>query len=270
MKEKIKKERDKNAKELSMTKISALVVARNEESRLEMCLSRLMFADECVVVLDRTTDGSKEIALSCGARVHEGDFEREGDRRNFGIDQCQGDWILEVDADEWVSPELAQEIRRVIKEESADWREVPIDNYIGSRLVRYGWGGSFGTTAVPRLFKKGVKVWGLQRLHPSVTFQGKKGPRLKEALIHHLDKDLSDTLKRFNSYTTARAKDLSESRKIDKTVTNIRRFFFRFYKCFIQRKGYREGALGFVIAVLTGLYPLISTLKAQEIIKKES
>ncbi len=252
-----------------MTKISALVIARNEESRLQACLSHLTFADECVVVLDRTTDGSKDIALSCGARVHEGSFEKEGDRRNFGIHHCQGDWILEVDADELVSPELAQEIRLVIEKASADWWEVPIDNYIGSRLVRYGWGGSFGTTAVPRLFKKGVKVWGSQRLHPSVTFQGKKGSRLKGTLVHHLDEDLSDTVKRFNSYTSARAKDLAESGKIDGTATNIRRFFFRFYKCFIRRKGYKEGALGFVIALLTGLYPLVSTLKAQEILKKK-
>ncbi len=253
----------------AMIKISALVIARNEESRLEACLSHLKFADECVVVLDRTTDRSKEIALSCGATLYEGSFEKEGDRRNFGLSQCQGEWILEVDADEWVSPELAQEIRILIESPTADWWEVPIDNYIGPRLVRYGWGGSFGTTAVPRLFKKGVKVWGPQRLHPSVTFLGKKGPRLKGVLVHHLDKDLSDTLKRFNSYTLARAKDLAETRKIDKTSTNVRRFFFRFYKCFVRRKGYKEGALGFFIAVLTGLYPLVSTLKAQEILKQK-
>lgn len=249
--------------------LSVLVVARNEEARLKECLSHLTWADECVVVLDRTTDNSKKIALSQKAHVYEGSWEKEGDRRNFGISQCKGEWILEVDADEWIPDTLAHEIRETLKNSAYNWYEVPVDNYIGSRLVRYGWGSSFGTTAVPRLFKKGTKIWGVQRVHPSVTFTGKKGPRLKTPFIHHLDKDLSDTLKRFNSYTTARATDLADKGKIDRVSTNIRRFFMRFYKCFIRRKGYKEGALGFVIALLTGLYPLVSSLKAQELLKKK-
>lgn len=250
-------------------KISALVIARNEEKRLQTCLEHLAWADECIVVLDRTTDRSKDIAISHGAYVYEEAWEKEGERRNFGISKCKGPWILEIDADEWVSEALAQEIQEIIKSSTFDWYEVPVDNYIGSRLVRYGWGGSFGTTAVPRLFKKDIKTWGAQHVHPSVTFAGKKGKRLKNGLIHHLDKDLSDTLKRFDSYTTARAKDLASQNKHERVSTNIRRFFMRFYKCFFRRKGYKEGALGFVIALLTGLYPLVSALKALEIAKKK-
>lgn len=249
--------------------ISALVVARNEEKRLQACLAHLAWANECVVILDRTTDKSKVIALSHRAHVYEGSWEKEGERRNFGISKCNGSWILEVDADEWVPEALAQEICEIINSPSFDWCEIPVDNYIGSRLVRYGWGGSFGTTAVPRLFKKNAKTWGGQHVHPSVTFVGKKGKRLKNAFIHHLDKDFSDTLKRFDSYTTARAKDLILQNKHERVSTNIRRFFTRFYKCFIRRKGYKEGSLGFVIALLTGLYPLVSALKAQEILKKK-
>lgn len=249
--------------------LSTLVIARNEEARLKECLSRLTWADECIVILDRTTDNSKNIARSQGAKVYEGAWEKEGDRRNFGIAQCKGDWILEVDADEWVSETLAREIQTTILSSSFNWHEIPVDNYIGSRLVRYGWGGSFGTTAIPRLFKKGAKIWGPQRVHPSVTFTGKKGKRLNTPFIHHLDRDLSDTLKRFNAYTSAKAVDLVEQGKFDSTLSNIRRFFTRFYKCFVRRKGYKEGSIGFIIALLTGLYPLVSTLKAQELLKKK-
>lgn len=249
--------------------LSALVVARNEEDRLAACLSHLDFADEKVVILDRTTDRSKEISLSWGAQIHEASFEKEGDRRNFGIACCNGQWVLEVDADEWASDDLGKEIKGIIQKNLADWYEVPIDNYVGTRLVRYGWGGAFGTTAAARLFKKGVKIWGNERLHPSVVFKGNQGPRLKMSLVHHLDKDLSDMLRRFDSYTTARAKDLIERNIFYKTSTNIRRAFTRFYKCFIQRKGYKEGGLGFLIALLTGLYPLVSSLKAHEILNRK-
>ena len=76
-----------------MPTLSALVVAHNEEQRLPACLEPLRFADEVVVVLDRCTDGTRDIALAVGARLLEGGWEIEGDRRNAGIAACSGDWI---------------------------------------------------------------------------------------------------------------------------------------------------------------------------------
>jgi glycosyltransferase involved in cell wall biosynthesis len=251
-------------------KISILIVARNEEKILANCLSHTTWADEVVVLLDRTTDCSPQIARKSGARVVEGAWELEGERRNAGVEACQGSWILEVDADEEISEDLKIEIQDLIATTPHDWFEVTVDNYVGDRLVKFGWGGSFGTTAAPRLFRKGVKVCGKERIHPSVKFQGSKGPRTQAVLKHRVDEDLSDMLKRFDRYTLARAQDLFERKTPETTRQNIRRFFSRFYKCFIRRKGYREGALGFMIAILTGLYPLVSFLKYRELQQKES
>lgn len=242
--------------------LSALVVARNEEVRLPGCLATLGFADEIVVVLDRTTDGSRGVAESFGARILAGGWEREGPRRNAGIDFCEGAWIVEVDADERVPPALGAEIRETVAADTADWHELPVDNYVGERLVRYGWGGSFGTTAVPRLFRKGVKVWGDQRVHPSLTWRGVQGPRLTHALVHHVDRDISDMLRRLDRYSSARAADLRESGSAGSLAANVRRLFSRFWKCYVGRKGYREGGWGFLLALLAGLYPLLSYLKA--------
>ena len=94
--------------------LSALVVARNEERQLAACLETLRFADEIVVALDRSTDRSAEIARNFGARVVEGEWPLEGERRSAGVKACRGDWIIEVDADERVTPGLAEEVRRVI------------------------------------------------------------------------------------------------------------------------------------------------------------
>ena len=122
---------------MTMTRLSAVVVARNEEAQLDDCLAALGFCDEIVVVLDRTTDGSAEIARRHGARVIEGAWELEGPRRNTGLDAATGAWILEVDADERVPPALAEEIRTTIAtaKEPAHYL-VPFDNYIGRRRVR--------------------------------------------------------------------------------------------------------------------------------------
>src|SRR5262249_26519769 len=86
--------------------LSALVVVHNEERQLADCLSSLGFADEIVVVLDRCNDRSREIARGFTEQLVEGAWEREGPRRHAGIDACGGDWIVEIDADERVSPEL--------------------------------------------------------------------------------------------------------------------------------------------------------------------
>ncbi len=248
---------------MSNIALSALVVAHNEEDRLAACLDRLGFADEIVVVLDKCSDDSKIIAMSYTQRLLEGSWDIEGDRRNAGLEHCQGSWILEVDCDELVNDELARCVLEAVKTSSYGWHEVPIDNYIGVRLVRYGWGASFGTSAVPRLSRKGVKTWGAQRVHPSLTWTGTKGPRLGGALEHYVDRNISDMIRRLDSYSTAKARDMRELGEIGSTANNVRRVFSRFFKCYVSRKGYREGGYGLLIAICAGLYPLISHLKAK-------
>lgn len=246
--------------------LSALVVAHNEEARLRACLEKLTFADEIVVVLDKCTDGTKAIAGEFTDRLVEGAWDLEGERRNTGIDACRGAWIVEIDADEHVPPELAAEIRRTVETSSHDWHELAVDNYVGTRLVRHGWGGSFGTSAVPRLFRKGVKTWGLQRVHPSLTWRAgaRKGPRLTAPLVHYVDRDISDMIKRLDAYSTAKARDLrSKGETWGSTASNVRRLVSRFWKCYVSRKGYREGGYGLLIALCAGLYPLLSHLKAK-------
>jgi glycosyltransferase involved in cell wall biosynthesis len=244
-------------------RLSALVVARDEEARLPFCLSCLGFADEIVVVLDRCRDRSRDVALDFAARLVEGEWEREGPRRHAGIDACEGDWILEVDADERVTPDLAAEIRRVVTTSPAAWHLVPVDNYIGDRLVRYGWGASFGRSAHAALYRKGMKEWGAERVHPAVRLSGAAGPPLSCRLVHHVDRDISDMLRRLDCYTSARAQDLRDSGDIGSYAHNLRRIGSRFWKCYVGRKGYREGPYGFLIALCAALYPILSYLKAR-------
>ncbi len=243
--------------------LSALVVAHDEERQLSECLACLGFADEIVVVLDRCTDRSREIACRFTERLVEGAWEREGARRHAGIDACRGDWILEIDADERVSAKLAAEIRGAAAGSQAAWHLVPVDNYIGDRLVRWGWGASFGRSAHGALFRKGAKRWGDQRVHPSVSFSGAQGTTLLAPIIHYVDRDISEMLRRLDRYTSAHAQDLRESGDIGSYGRNLRRIASRFCKCYIGRSGYREGQWGFLIALCAALYPILSYLKAR-------
>jgi glycosyltransferase involved in cell wall biosynthesis len=246
-----------------MTRLSALIVARNEEARLPNCLASVAFADEVVVVLDRSTDDSAAIAAVAGARIVEGAWELEGERRNAGLDACNGDWIIEVDADERVNEALARAIRETIATSAHAWHQVPVDNYVGDRLVRYGWAGSFGTTSVPRLSRRGAKRWRPQRVHPGLDWTGEEGPKITQgALVHLVDRDISDMLRRLDKYSSAKAADLLAGGDIGTLRANVRRFFSRGFKSYVSRKGYREGGWGVLLALCTGAFPLLSYLKA--------
>tara|TARA_R110002095_G_scaffold1355_3_gene7026 strand:+ start:413 stop:1165 length:753 start_codon:yes stop_codon:yes gene_type:complete len=242
--------------------LSGLVVAHNEQDHLEACLKTLSFCDEIIVVLDKCTDRSQEIALKKGAKLVEGSWNIEGERRNIGLEKCSHEWVIELDADERISQELAQEILQTVKTSKSDVHLIPFDNYIGQTCVRYGWGGYFGVSQSPRLTRRGTKKWGLQRVHPKLDLSDKRGGKLKNPIIHYVDKDISDLLHRLDRYTTLNAQDMRAQGNEGSFGHNVRRIFSRFYKCYVVRKGYKEGHYGFLITLCAGLYPLLSYLKA--------
>jgi glycosyltransferase involved in cell wall biosynthesis len=251
-----------------MIVLSGLVCAHNEEARIASCLAALSFCDEIVVVADRCSDRTEAIARRMGARVVSGIFPVEGVRKTAGVAACHGRWVFELDADEGVPPELAREIRNVVDTHtSADWYQVPVDNYIGERLVRRGWGGSFGASSVARLFRNGVKTWKNDRVHPGTVFTGVFGGRLEQAIVHKVDDDLPDMIQRLNRYTDLRAQDLADKGKVKSLPDDVFRGVRRFFKCYVSREGYKEGDYGFAIALMAALYPLVSNLKARELMK---
>jgi glycosyltransferase involved in cell wall biosynthesis len=240
--------------------LSALVVARNEEKQLAACLETLRFADEIVVALDRTTDRSAEIARMFGARVVEGAWPMEGERRTAAAAECRGQWVIEVDADERVTPGLAEEIRRVIPDAGEAYFLVPIANHVGSKLIRYGWGAYNGAASRAALYRPGGKRWGQGRVHPPVSYTGARR-ELTHPLDHYVDRDLSDMFRRLNSYSDAAALDMLDRGETPRFRSAFRRLFSRFWKSYVSRKGYREGPYGIALALFSALYPMLTYLK---------
>jgi len=244
-------------------RLSALVVAHNEAAQLADCLERLRPADEIVVVLDRCTDDSRAIAARFTDRLVEGAWTIEGDRRNTGLDACTGDWILEVDADERVPAALFTEIRQRIAGAEPGYFLIPFHNYVAGRLVRHGWGASWGVMATERLHAKGCKRWGAQRVHPKVDLEGKAG-WLSTPIDHLVDDSVGDMVARLQRYTDARAADLRASGvRLPPFLWTVRSAFSRFIKCFVLRQGWREGRMGFAIALMAALMPVIARLKVE-------
>lgn len=247
-----------------MLKISAVIVAHNEEKKIEACLKSLYFVDEIVVVLDKCTDRTKEIVQKFTDKITEGSWNLEGARRNAALSAASGDWILEIDADERISAELKAEILAV-KNSAPCGFFIPIANYIGTRFVKFGWLRTLGVLQRESLTFRGLKQYHEDKeIHPTFTLNGKI-KSLKNPIIHLVDDDVFDLIARFNRYTTWKANDMITKNKIrGGFLRSIFDFKLRFFKSFVIKKGYKEGALGFLIALLSGLYPLVSYLKAKE------
>ena len=208
-----------------------------------------------------------EIARRYGATVVEGIFPLEGDRKQIGLSHCTNEWVFELDADEHVNEALVAEIGLKTKAAEADWFKIPIDNYVGGRLVKWGWGGSFGTTLAARLYRRRAKAWKGDRVHPGVILHGACGGALVSPIQHYVDDNIADMLDRLNRYTALRGADLADRGDPGELWDNVCRGVRRFCKCYFRRKGRNEGDMGFLIALMAGLYPVLAYLKAKEILE---
>ena len=242
--------------------LSALVIARNEEDKIIKTLQSLKFADEIILVLDRTTDKTKEISMKITNKVFEGVWEFEEERRNYGIEKCNGKWILEIDADEIVSEKLSHEILSKIDENGYDYFYVPLINFVDKKQIINGWMACMAPDGKFCLFRKGFKTWNKGRVHPTYNLKGIKGPKFDNHILHYMAKDISDLLKRFNRNTSLYAKDLNSRNQNLTKFFSIRKVFSRFLKCFLIRKGFKDKSLGFLISILSSIYPLVSATKA--------
>ena len=252
-----------------MSKISAVIVAHNEEKKIEACLKSLNFVDEIVVVLDKCTDGTKEIVQKYTNKIVEGSWNIEGARRNVAVNSASGDWILEIDADERISKELSEEILQITKNSKPCAFIVPIANYIGTRYVKYGWLRTLGVLERQTMHYKGLKNYHEDKeIHPTADLKAEI-KYLKNPITHLVDDDIADLLARFNRYTTWRSKDIITSNAIEEGfIKKVATLKLRFFKSFIVKKGYKEGWLGFLLAILAATYTIVSYLKAKEKLSK--
>jgi hypothetical protein len=185
----------------------------------------------------------------------------EGRHRNYAYGLAKNIWVLSLDADERVSRELAAEISELMKSQPKDKvYTIPIKTYIGKRWIRYG--GWYPAPKV-RLFDKRTFRYDEAVVHPPARYEGTCG-HLKGDIVHYSYNDFHDYFTSLNNQTTLEARKwFGEKRKIN-FLKMYRKFVSRFLKSYVQKQGYRDGLLGFVVAYGSGLYQLMSYVKYRE------
>lgn len=163
-----------------MVNLSVVVITKNEETCIAECLESVKWADEIIVVDDESTDRTVEIVKKYTSRIFLKKMEVEGKHRNWAYAQARNSWVLSLDADEKVTPELRLEIEEAIKAKEYVSYDIPLRNFISNYWVRYG--GWYPASKV-RLFRKDKFKYEEVEVHPRVFIDGACG-HLKSDIIH--------------------------------------------------------------------------------------
>ncbi len=251
------------------TGISALVITLNEERNIADCLASVAWADEIVVVDACSNDRTVELARWFTDKIFVRPWPGYGPQKNFGIEQATADWILIVDADERVSPELQAEIRKIIalppNDKIAAYR-VPRRNYYYGRWVR--WGGVYPDYQI-RLFRKGYARYNDVQIHENLLVKGSVGT-LVGHLDHFTERQIEDHFRKFESYTTLAAQEkLKQIKSVGWLDLLIRPLVITF-KTYFMKQGFRDGVRGLILSVLAGMFTFVKYSKAWDLLRRKA
>jgi glycosyltransferase involved in cell wall biosynthesis len=222
--------------------LSAVVIAQNAALQLPECLASVAFADETVVVDSGSSDATREIAARLGARVLEKEWLGYGRQKQFAVEQAAHDWVLCLDADERVSPELAASIVRALDRPAAPVYRMARRNRFLGRWLRHGEGYPDWS---PRLFDRRSARWSGDAVHEKVLYALSPGT-LEGDLLHDSAEDLGRYLEKQNRYTTLAAQELYEHGRRAGFVELALSPLVRFVKFYLLRLGFLDGLPGLV------------------------
>ncbi len=255
------------------TAFTACIITFNEEDNIEAALESIGFADEIIVVDSHSTDRTRELA--CGfrgcsrdgrevkPRVIERDWPGHVEQKNFAIDQAQHDWVLCLDADERVSPQLRREIETVLAVDSPvfDGYTMPRKTYyLGRWISRGGW----YPDRKLRLFRRSRGRWGGVNPHDHVKIEGRT-QNLQGDLYHYSYRNMAEHIRTINFFTDIASREKQKSRVRHPLVRMLVQPPFKFFKMYILKQGFREGVAGLIIAILGMFYVFLKYAKLWEL-----
>ncbi len=244
-------------------RITALIVARNEERNLPGCLDSVRFARERIVVVDAASDDDTlAVARRFAETVVVRPFDDFASQRNAGLARASGDWVLSIDADERATPDLADEIHQTLgdPDNTHSGFRIPIRSEILGRP--FGYSGTQQDLPM-RLFRRGCGSWTGQ-VHETVRLDGSIG-RMRHPLEHRTIPDVRVFLRKIDQYTTLEAHDLYQSGDRCRTRDLTLRPLWLFMKLYLYKQGFRDGLEGLMFCALSGVSLAVRTWKLREL-----
>jgi glycosyltransferase involved in cell wall biosynthesis len=245
-------------------RLSAIVITRNEATKIADCLESLAFCDERIVVDCGSEDDTVRIAREHGARVEHHAFEGFGAQKNFALSLASGEWVLSVDADERISPALAAEITAAIGDSGVDGYEMPrSSSFLGRAMRHSGWYPDY----VLRVFRRGRAQFSNDIVHEHVACEGPVR-RLKEPLLHFPVERIEDALSRVDRYSSAGAEQMVASGRRVTFASGFLHGFWTFIRTYLLRAGFLDGREGLLLAIANAEGAYYRYMKAWLLIRR--
>jgi len=238
--------------------VTATVITLNEAAHIEACLASLAWADEVIVVDSGSTDGTPDLARRAGATVIERDWPGYSAQKDFAAARATHDWIVSVDADERVTPELADEIRTAIAApgDRVGFRVPRVTFHLGRWIRTTDWYPDFQL----RVYDRRHAHWAVRRVHESVTPQGPIGYLTKD-LQHYAYRDLAHHHETMQRYTTLAAQQMADEGRRASVWALLFHPPAAFLRNYILKRGILDGTPGLIISAMNAHYVFLKFAK---------
>jgi len=225
--------------------LSVVIITKNEAAHIADCLDSVAFADEIIVLDSGSTDATRELARALGARVEvNAEWPGFGLQKNRALDLATGDWVLSLDADERVPPELAEEIQRVLADPAADgYRVARLSNFCGRWMRHSGWWPDH----VLRLFRRESGRFSDDVVHEHVDLDGRVAT-LRGHLLHYPYASLELFIDKINRYSTDAALKAHARGRRTTVLGPFGHGFWTFVRHYVLRRGFLDGWQGLILA----------------------
>ncbi|MBP6020232.1 MAG: glycosyltransferase family 2 protein [Burkholderiaceae bacterium] len=227
--------------------LSVIIISKNEAAHIADCIASVSFADEIIVVDSGSTDGTRDIAAALGAKVTlTPDWPGFGPQKNRALDLAQGTWVLSIDADERVTPELAAEIQQELTQpRAAAYKVSRLSNFAGRWIRHSGWWPDH----VLRLFRRDSARFKDVAVHESVQTSSAVAI-LNGHFLHYPYADLESFIAKINHYSTEAAQMMYAKGRRTSLMGAIAHSVWTFVRIYLIRRGFLDGKQGFILAAM--------------------
>lgn len=248
-----------------MPNLAVLILTYNEEKNIAACIESVRFADEIVIVDSGSVDQTIEIARQMGAKVAIRPMvDGFAAQRNFALEQTQADWVFYLDADERATPELAEEIQHIVRENRQAAYEILRQNLVFGKAVHHG---GHAPDWSRRLYPRQAIHWeGRVHENAQVTLPI---ARCRASMLHYTYTSWEKYFTKFNQYTTLMAENNWAAGKRAGMTDLIFRPAFGFFKMYILKRGFLDGKMGLILAILHAFYTFTKYIKLDHLAQKK-